>query len=95
MSTKVVQPFPTIHDIDGKALEGGFVFIGVADLNPESNPVPVFFDSDLTIPAAQPIRTVGGYFSREGSPANIFVDVNYSITVKNKKEEIVYSLLFN
>lgn len=92
MSFEVTNPFPVFTDTDGTPLENGKLFIGVVNLNPETNPVSVFFDAALTIPAAQPIRTIGGYPSRDGTPANLFIsDFNISITVRDKKNELVFS----
>lgn len=86
----VNPPFPTFNDSDGKPLEDGYIYIGVADQNPETNPISVYWDAAGKIPAAQPIRTSGGYAVRNGSPAAIYTDINYSITVKDKKGALVY-----
>lgn len=90
---RVVQvPFPFFNDIDGSALEDGFVYIGEAGLNPVTNPVEVFADNAKTIPVAQPIRTLAGYMANYGSPINVFTSGNYSMVVKNKNGELVYSI---
>ena len=95
MSKKVLTPFEVLNDTDGTPLESGYVYIGTKDLNPKTNPISIFWDEALTIPAVQPIRTVGGYFSREGSPGSLYVSVDYSITVENKNQSLVYSQLSN
>jgi len=87
----VNSPFPIFNDVDGNPLEDGFIYIGTENLNAETNPISVYWDADLTIPAAQPIRTLGGYPSRAGTPARIFADSNYSITVRNKNGTFIYS----
>jgi hypothetical protein len=52
----------------------------------------VFWDAALTIPAGQPIRTVGGYPSRAGTPSRMYVATDtYSITVRNKNRALVFS----
>jgi hypothetical protein len=92
MSYSIIPPFPVFNDLDGKPLENGFIYIGTANLNPETAPINVFWDSALTVPAAQPVRTVGGFLSRNGSPANIYMaEETYSITVRNVKKVFVYS----
>jgi hypothetical protein len=54
--------------------------------------VPVFFDAALTIPAAQPLRTINGYISNSGTPAQVYVNsANYSILVQDSKGTMVYS----
>lgn len=90
----VEPPFRQFPDIDGSPLESGYIYIGTDGLNPEVHPISVYFDETLTTPAAQPIRTVNGFASREGSPARLFVDAtDYSITVRDRNSEFVYSAL--
>ena len=98
MSTiEVKPPYPAFAGADGQPLENGYIWIGEPNLTPQTNPKAVFWDSGLTIPAPQPIRTINGYVSRSGTPANIYVDGDYSISVLNKNGSQVYtspSILF-
>lgn len=89
----VNPPFPTFTDIDGDPLEAGYVYIGAAGLNPQTNPINVYWDAAQTIPAPQPIRTVGGFPSYNGSPGRLYVNSDYSITVRNRNGSLVYSAL--
>lgn len=82
--TAVVPPFPLFTDRDGAPLDAGFIYVGVASMNPVSHPIAVYWDSALTVPAAQPIRTSGGYPSNNGAPGVLFSASDYSITVKDK-----------
>jgi hypothetical protein len=93
MSALSVQvPFPVFQDRDGQPLENGYVWIGTANLYPITNAVPVFFDAALTIPAAQPLRTINGYISNSGTPAQVYVNgVNFSILVQDSKGSMVYN----
>jgi hypothetical protein len=92
MSSSIVSPFPFFTDTTGAPLEGGYIFIGQSNLNPETAPVNVFWDAALTIPAAQPVRTVGGYPSRQGTPSRFYSATDtYSITVRNKNRALVFS----
>lgn len=92
----VSNPFEYFTESDGTALEAGYIYIGSANQNPETNPITVYWDAALTQPAAQPIRTIGGYPSRNGSAAQLFVDVDAcSITVKNRNGVLIYSTLIN
>lgn len=85
-------PFPIFNDIDGDPLDAGYIYIGTANLDPVTNPISVYFDADLTIPASQPIRTLNGFPSNSGSPARLYVNADdYSITVKNKNGSQVYT----
>jgi parallel beta-helix repeat protein len=92
MSALSIQPvFPIFTDIDGQPLEDGYLWIGQANLDPQTNPISVFFDAALTIPAAQPIRTLSGYPANAGTPARLYVNSDYSIRVMNKNGTLVYS----
>jgi hypothetical protein len=92
MSSSIVSPFPFFTDTTGAPLEGGYIYIGQSNLNPETAPVNVFWDAALTIPAAQPVRTVGGYPSRQGTPSRFYSATDtYSITVRNKNRALVFS----
>ncbi len=91
----ITPPYPVFLDREGMPLDNGFVFIGVENLEPVTNPLPVYWDDALTIPAAQPIRTINGYPSRSGTPSVLFCDSNYSITVRDSKGLLVYSNLSN
>jgi hypothetical protein len=93
MSALSIQvPFPVFQDRDGQPLENGYVWIGVANLNPQTNPVVAYYDAALTIPAPQPLRTLNGYVSRAGSPAQVYVDgVSFSILVQDSKGSMVYN----
>ena len=95
MTTLMIPPpFKVWPDVDGEPLEDGSVYIGVAGMNPQSNPITVYFDSALTIPAAQPLRTLGGFIVNSGSPANIYASAaRVSITVRNKNGTLVYTNL--
>lgn len=88
----IAVPFPVFQDRDGQPLENGFVFLGAVNLNPQTNPVTAFFDKELTIPAAQPLRTINGFISNAGTPAQVFIDGNnFSILVQDSKGSVVYN----
>lgn len=93
MSALMINPpFPVFTDIDGQPLESGYIWLGVANLDPQVNPINVYWDAGLTLPAGQPIRTLAGYPANNGTPARLFVSVtNYSIRVMNKNGTVVYS----
>jgi trimeric autotransporter adhesin len=87
----IQPPFPLITDIDGQPLEDGYIWIGVANLPPIGNPIAVYWDAALTIPAALPVRTRGGYPVNAGTPARLYVGSDYSILVQNKNGSTLYS----
>jgi len=92
MTALSIQPtFPIFTDIDGQPLENGYIWIGTVNLNPQTNPINVYWDAALTIPAVQPIRTLAGYPSNSGTPARLYVNSDYSIRVQNRNGSLVYS----
>lgn len=94
MSTlQINPPFPIFSDIDGQPLEAGFIWVGQVNLDPQVNPIAAYWDAALTIPAVQPIRTIGGYPSNSGTPARFFVNADYSIRVMNKNGSTLYTSL--
>ena len=90
---EVNPPFPIFSDIDGQPLEAGYIWIGQVNLDPQTNPINVYWDGALTIAAPQPIRTLAGYPSRNGTPARFFVGQNYSIRVMNRNGSTIYTSL--
>jgi parallel beta-helix repeat protein len=94
MSSEVTSPFTVFFDRSGQPLDAGYVYIGTAGINPEVSPITVYWDSALTVPAAQPIRTIAGYPSQNGSPGTIIINAtSYSIVVRDRNGALVYSNL--
>lgn len=90
----VRTPYPIFTDVDGSPLKNGFIYVGQVGLDPETNPVNLYWDDALTIPAAQPVRTMNGYPSRNGSPGRLHVEAtDYSITTKSKNGSLVNTSL--
>lgn len=83
------NPFPQFFDLDGSPLDGGRVWIGQPGQNPETAPKAAFWDAGATMPAAQPLATLNGYIARTGAPAQVFVEGDYSIAVRNRRGELV------
>lgn len=89
---QISEPFKLFHDIDGQPLEDGYIYIGVSGLDPITNPITVYSDVGLTLPIAQPIRTIGGYPVVAGTPIQIYSALSYySITVLNKRGTLIYT----
>jgi hypothetical protein len=94
MSTiEVKPPYPAFAGTDGQPLENGYIWIGVVNLNPQVNPIAVYWDDAKTIPAALPIRTLNGYPVYQGSPSRFYVASDYSIQVLDSKGSLVYTSL--
>lgn len=87
--TQVTGPYPIFTDLDGTPLDDGYLYIGAINQDPEQNPIQVYWNSALTIPATQPIRTSNGYAYRNGTPALLYTGGEFSITIRNKRNEFV------
>lgn len=96
MSVNSVKlPYEVFFNSSGTPLENGKIYIGEANQNPETNAVSIYWDDGFTQAAAQPLRTINGYLSRQGSPGEIFVSGDFSITVRDKNDNLIYSKLTN
>lgn len=85
-------PYPVFSGRDGLPLDNGYVWIGAPNLYPITNPISVYFDEALTIQATQPLRTINGFISNAGTPAQVYVDaVNFSILVQDSKGTMIYN----
>lgn len=94
MSNAVTNPFPLFYDRSGQPLNAGYIYVGTAGINPETSPLAVYWDAALTLPAAQPLRTLNGYPSRDGSASQVAVSPSsYSIVVRESDGTLVYSNL--
>lgn len=92
MTALSIQPtYPLFTDKDGAPLRNGYIWIGAANLPPQTNPIGVFWDAALTIPAAQPVRTINGYPSNNGTPGRLYVNSDYSVLVQDRFGTLVYS----
>jgi len=94
MSALSIQPpYPAFAGIDGQPLQNGYIWVGTVNLNPQVNPITVYWDAALTIPAAQPIRTLNGYPVYQGTPSRFYAGSDYSIQVLDSKGSLVYTSL--
>ena len=92
MTSEITSPFTVFYDRSGQPLDNGYIYIGLPGINPEVAPITVYWESSLTTTAAQPIRTLAGYPSRNGSPSNIIASQSpYSILIRDKTGALVYS----
>jgi hypothetical protein len=86
---QLAPPYPVFTDKNGDPLDNGYLYFGVVNLNPETNPIQVYYDSTFTQPVAQPIRTSNGYPMRNGAPALIYAGSQFSVTVRDKNSDLV------
>lgn len=72
-------------DLNGTPLDGGKVYVGVVNQDPETNPVNCFWDTALTVPATQPLATSQGYIVRNGARSAVYIaEATYSQRVRNR-----------
>jgi hypothetical protein len=89
----IEPPYPAFAGTDGLPLENGYILVGTVNLNPQTNPIAVYWDAALTIAAAQPIRTLNGYPVYQGTPSRFYTGSDYSIQVLDSKGRLVYTSL--
>jgi hypothetical protein len=88
--TKLINPTPIYLDGRGALIDAGKIYVGTANMDPEDNPIDLFWDKDLTVPADQPLRTIGGMIVNEGAPAFVFMDEDdFSIRVRDANDNLV------
>ncbi len=91
--TKLVNPITLFLDGRGFLLDGGFIWVGTAGTDPEveANQIDLFWDKALTVPAAQPLRTLGGVVVNALNLGKVyFAEPDYSITVRDADSNLVY-----
>lgn len=87
MTVKVEYPRGFFSTALGFPLNSGKVYVGVANQDPEVNPIDCFWDVALTQPVTQPISITGGYITNSGARASVFVDGGaYSIRIRDASD---------
>ena len=85
-SPLTVQPYDYIADSNGRPLDYGQVYIGVANQDPEFYQIPVYLDAAMTKPIDQPIRTNDGFVDFAGSLSELYASGEiYSVKVLDKQ----------
>ncbi len=80
-----LNPYSYLADLQGDALDGGFVYIGVADENPQTSPISIYYDAELTVPAPNPLETLVGFAVNTGTPVRVYTnETAYSIEVTDR-----------
>jgi hypothetical protein len=80
-----INPFPVILNLEGSGLNGGSVYIGLVNQDPQTFPQQVYWDAAGTDPASQPLATIGGYITRAGTPTQAYpTNTTYSIRVRDR-----------
>lgn len=91
--TKLTNPVPIFLNARGALIDAGFVYVGVAGMDPEANPVTVYADAGLSVPLPQPLRTQGGVIVHDGSPTFVFfADDDASLRIRDAEGVIVNNI---
>jgi len=90
MTQAVQNPISQWVGLDGRLLQNGQLFFGLPNQNPETSPITVYWDMAMTQPAAQPVRTINGMPSRNGTPSELFFLDDYSVTVREGDGRIIF-----
>lgn len=78
----VAQPHLYIGDVTGKPLDYGIVYFGQPNKDPEFYPIDIYYDESLTVAAAQPVRTKGGFLNANGDMIEVYAnELTYSVKV--------------
>jgi hypothetical protein len=84
------NPLPLFIDSRGALLDAGYIYVGDPDADPETNPIALFLDQDLTIPIEQPLRTLGGLILDGENAVFVYMaESDYSITIKDANSVLV------
>lgn len=87
---KLGNPIPLFFDTRGLPMDGGYIYVGIVDGDPETDPIDLYWDVDGTIPAAQPLRTIGGLIVNGTVPAAVFfAEDDFSMRVKDANGVLV------
>jgi hypothetical protein len=90
--TKLVNPAPLFLDGRGSLLDGGYIYIGAVGTDPTigANQLSLFWDIGRTVPALQPLRTLGGVIVNGMALGQVyFAEADYSFTSKDSDGNLV------
>lgn len=89
--TKLSNPTPIFFDASGRPMDGGYVYVGVANADPVTNPINLYWDFARTIPVGeQPLRTIGGLIVNGTTPSDVFfAESDYSIRWEDSAHTLV------
>lgn len=89
--TKLTNPVPLFLDGRGNPMDGGYIYVGVANSDPQIAPIAVFWDAAYTIPATQPLRTVGGLIVNGYTPSSVyFPQGDFALRVLDPSNALVF-----
>lgn len=91
MTLRIGNPLPFFTDKRGLPMDGGKLYVGEVNDDPQISPVQVYLDEDCTVEAPQPLLIVGGFVTHDGNPAFFYVAEDaYSLRVRDRDLGEVY-----
>lgn len=81
---RLQNPVPLFLDGRGDLLDAGYIYVGVANGDPEITPIQLYLDAALTIPIAQPLRTLGGVIVNGVNKVFVYMaEADFSMRVRD------------
>lgn len=91
MTLRVGNPLPFFTDKRGLPMDGGRLYVGVVNDDPQVSPLTIYLDEACTVPIAAPLLIVGGFATNDGNPAFFYVNADaYSLRVRDRDGGEVY-----
>lgn len=91
MTKRIGNPLPFFTDKRGLPMDGGRLYIGEANEDPQLSPLTIYLDEACTVPVAAPLLIVGGLATNDGNPAFFYVDADsYALRVRDRDGGEVY-----
>lgn len=85
MTKRVGNPLPFFTDKRGLPLDGGRLYIGEVNEDPQLSPLTIYLDELCSIPIAPPLLIVGGLATNDGNPAFFYVaEDTFSMRVRDR-----------
>jgi hypothetical protein len=88
--TRLTNPQPLWLNARGSLIDAGYIYVGQAGGDPETQPIQVYFDAEMTIPAPQPLRTLGGAIVNGAYPTSVFFpEADASVRVEDADSNLI------
>lgn len=91
MLNNLYIPFGQLNGLDGRPLGSGYAYVGLPNTTPIDNQIDLYWDADGTIDVDQPLTIINGFVYNNGTPAQVFCDVDYSISVYDVNDTELYT----
>jgi hypothetical protein len=91
VTRRIGNPLPFFTDKRGLPMDGGRLYVGEVNEDPQVSPLTLYLDEACTVPIASPLLIVGGFATNDGNPAFFYVQEDaYSLRVRDRDMGEVY-----